>query len=99
MSGNTFKNNIVYSSSSFQNPLWHASAGPQLPADAAHLYYSAAGATISNSVVVDSSPKYGDPQFANPGAGDYAIPASSPAYSQINWQTLPTDQGPLANPL
>jgi hypothetical protein len=100
MTGNTFTNNIIYSAGSFQPSLWaFGGSGIQLPVDTTNLYYSAISASIPNVVVVDSAPKYANPQFTNPSIGDYSMPSSSPAYSQISWQTLATDQGPLPNPL
>lgn len=100
MNGNTFTNNIIYSSSAFNNPLW-ASGIAQTDApltNNTNLYYSATNAQIPNTVIPDTNPQYANPQFTNPSAGDYSIPASSAAYSLINWQTIPTDQGPLPNP-
>lgn len=100
MAGNTFTNNIVYSANNFHNPLWNLgiNAPDVQPADNNNLYYSATNASIPNSIVIDSAPHTANPQFNNPSNGDYTMPLSSPAYTQINWHTLPTDQGPLANP-
>jgi Right handed beta helix region len=100
MTSNTFTNNIIYSGSSFHNPLWslNIGSGDAMLADNTNLYYSATGAAIPNSGVVDTNPKHANPAFTNPGAGDYTIPSNSPAYTDINWQTLPVDQGPLASP-
>ena len=100
MPGNTFKNNIVYSSSAFPASLWRIIISPYdaLPINSANLYYSASGAAIPNSDSVDARPTFANPQFSNAAAADYSIPASSPAYSSIAWQTLPTDQGPLPSP-
>ena len=100
MPGNTFKNNIIYSSSNFPDSLWRIDISPidALPLAASNLYYSATGAPILNTDSVDTSPVYANPQFTNAAAGDYSLPASSPSYSRIGWQTLPTDQGPLPSP-
>jgi uncharacterized protein (DUF779 family) len=98
MSGNVFKNNIVYFSSTAPNPLWRVGIGSSdaLPTDTTNLYYSASGASISNTgPIVDANPVYANPQFTNPSAGDYSMPSTSPAYLLIQFQSLPTDQGPL----
>ena len=98
MAGNAFQNNIVYFSSTVPNPLWtvRIESRDALPADATNLYYSATGASISDGgQIVDANPVYGDPQFSHPSGGDYSMTATSPAYTQIQFQALPTDQGPL----
>jgi parallel beta-helix repeat protein len=97
MAGNTFTNNIVYSSGNFHTPLWHVGIGGSdaRPTDNTNLYYSATNASIPNSGVVDTNPKYANPIFVNASAGDYSMPATSPAYTLIQFQPLPTDQGPL----
>lgn len=100
MGSNTFTNNIIYSSGNFHNPLWNTCcmSGMTRPTDNTNLYYSATGASIPNSGIVDTNPVYANPQFTNPSAGDYSMPANSPAYSLIQFQPLPTDQGPQASP-
>jgi parallel beta-helix repeat protein len=98
MTGNVFQRNIIYSSGSTPSPLWQVGIGPSdaLPADSTNLYYSASGAAISNSgQIVDTNPSYTNPQFTNPAAGDYSMPSTSPAYSLIQFQKLPVDQGPV----
>jgi len=101
MTGNVFKQNIVYFTSSTPNPLWRWGQAPSdtlmtKPTDTTNLYYSASGASISNTgQIVDANPVYANPQFTNPSRGDYSMPATSPAYSLIQFQPLPTDQGPL----
>jgi hypothetical protein len=99
MAGNTFTNNIVYFSNTAPNPLWQVGIGASdaPPTDTTNLYYSASGANISNTgPLVDANPVYANPQFTNPSAGDYSMPSTSPAYLLIQFQPLPTDQGPLA---
>jgi hypothetical protein len=98
MAGNTFENNIVYFSSTVSNTLWVVGIGSSdaLPTVETNLYYSATGASISNGGrIVDANPVYADPQFKNPSGGDYSMTPTSPAYTQIQFQTLPTDQGPI----
>jgi hypothetical protein len=101
MTGNVFKQNIVYFANTAPNPLWRWSQDPNdtlmtKPTDTTNLYYSATGASIPNSgQIVDAKPVYANPQFTNPSGGDYSMPATSPAYSLIQFQPLPTDQGPL----
>ena len=98
MAGNAFENNIVYFSSAVPNSLWVVGIGSSdaLPTVATNLYYSATGASISDSgQIVDADPVYADPQFRNPSGGDYSMKPTSPAYTQIQFQALPTDQGPV----
>jgi len=97
MAGNTFTNNIVYSSGTFHNPLWNTCCvgSAMLPTDNTNLYFSATGANIPNSGIVDTNPVYANPEFTNPSAGNYSMPVASPAYTQIQFRPLPTDQGPL----
>jgi parallel beta-helix repeat protein len=100
MAGNVFKNNIVYFSGSVPASLWQVgiSSGDVLPTDSTNLYYSASGAKIPNSTIVDTNPVYANPQFTNASAGDYSMPSNSPAYTQISFQPLPANQGPLSSP-
>ena len=104
-SGNSFKQNIVYSSGSFPNPLWTNGGGGRLPpTDTSNLYYSASGATIPNnsgpySGIVDSNPIYANPEFADPAANNYSMPSTSPAYTQAGFQPLSTNRGPSLNPV
>jgi Right handed beta helix region len=100
MAGNTFTNNIIWSESAFPNTLWLNYNKPPTPLDKhTNLYCSGDGSPIYNVLPIkDADPKYCCPGFANPGNNDYTIPQGSCAYSQIGWQTLPTDQGPLPNP-
>jgi len=102
MTGNVFERNIIYYSGA---PTWiwnvqiHPSDG--LPMDSGNLYYSASGADIPNGVgpngptVIDAHPVYANPQFTDPSSANYSMPSSSPAYTLIGFQPLPTDQGPL----
>jgi Ricin-type beta-trefoil lectin domain-like/Right handed beta helix region len=97
MSGNIFERNIIYYSGS-PSYVWNVQINPgdALPTDSTNLYYSATGATIPNGpVVVDVKPVYANPNFNQPSAGNYSMPSSSPAYSLIGFQPLPTNQGPL----
>ena len=100
MAGNTFSNNIVYSQSEFPETFWNEFGSPPTQlADTTNLYYSENDSQIPNGQpIVDAHPKHGTPRFTDPGNNDYTIAPTSPAYHKINWQTLPTDQGPLANP-
>jgi hypothetical protein len=104
--GNVFENNIVYSSGSWPSyGLWWLSPyGTGRPTENANLYYSPTGNAPNPSGVYDgggaanvydANPFSVNPNFTNPSANNYTIPSNSPAYSDINWQTLPTNQGPL----
>jgi hypothetical protein len=106
--GYTFSNNIVYdgNGSWWSYFWWIAGDAPQtnLPNITTNLWYSPAGnapnplgivngaypANISNANAFNANPL-----FVNPAAGNYALSPSSPAYADIGWTTLPTDQGPL----
>ena len=99
MSANSFNQNIVYFSGGPVPPfLWWtdipANAAP--PNVANNLYYAVSGAAVPSTP--DVNPAFANPQFANESAGNYSMPAGGPAYALINWTTLPTDQGPVANP-
>ncbi len=99
MSANSFNQNIVYFSGGPVPPfLWWtdipANATP--PNVANNLYFAVSGAAVPSTP--DVNPAFADPQFANEPAGNYSMPAGGPAYVLINWTTLPTDQGPVANP-
>jgi hypothetical protein len=98
MAGNVIERNIVYFSGNPPASLYACGIGPSdvLPLDSNNLYYSATGARVPNgSIILDASPTYANPEFSNPSAGNYSMPLSSPAYSWIGFQALPTDQGPL----
>jgi hypothetical protein len=92
--GSSFTHNIIYSSGSFPGTLWVINSST-LPTDNTNLYFSATGASIPNTGVVDTNPFNANPGFTNPSGNDYSIPLSSPAYGLISFQTLPTDQGPV----
>lgn len=98
MSANVIENNLLYFGSSTPASLYqvNTSAADALPAVANQLYFSQRGASISNQgFIVDVSPVYADPLFTNPGGGDYSMPSSSPSYTLVHFQALPTDLGPL----
>ena len=99
MAANDFQGNIVYYQSTSPNPQWQWSQGGSSmapPTDTTNLYYSATGAPIPNGgEIVDSNPYYANPQFQSAGTGNFTIPSNSAAYSDIGWNTLPTNQGPL----
>jgi hypothetical protein len=106
--GYTFKNNIVYDgNNSWLSYMWWIEGLPpqtNLPTVTTNLWYSPAGnapspfgivngagpASISNTNAFNANPL-----FVNPAVNNYALSPSSPAYADIGWTTLPTDQGPL----
>jgi len=104
MTGNVFRQNIVYFANSAPNPLWQWGQDPSdtlmtKPTDTTNLYYSSSGASIPNSgQIIDTNLVYANPLFTAPSVGDYSMPSNSPAYTQISFQALPTDQGPLSSP-
>lgn len=102
MTGNVFQKNLVYFSNSAPSSLYavYTTPGDASMTSSSNLYYSATGATIPNGAgIVDTNPVYANPQFTNPPLGDYSMPASSPAYTAVEFQTLPTDQGPSQAPV
>ena len=96
MASNVFAYNLVYFSGSAPSPLDQVSLfGPDVTGVAGNnLYYSATGATIPNTTIVDSSRILANPGFTSPSTGDYSMPATSPAFA-MGFTALPTDQGPL----
>ena len=107
MAGNSFTNNIVWSANAFPqgHGFWLQYNKPQNPLIVdTNIYCSAVGSPVpltgSNlpPAFKDRNPKSCCPSFANPAGNDYTISPTSCVYSDINWQTLPTDQGPLPNP-
>jgi hypothetical protein len=98
MNGNVFERNIIYLSNTPPASLWRVgiSSSDAVPVDSTNLYYSASGASIADSgTILDASPFYANPEFTNPLARDYSMPSSSLVYGLIQFQPLPTDQGPL----
>jgi hypothetical protein len=98
MTGNQFTGNIVYYDGGAPNPIWRVGGtGITMPSVSTNLYYAADGSSVPNSgSAVDSKPFFGNPQFASANGGNFSMPSGSPAYANIGWQTLPTDQGPVA---
>jgi hypothetical protein len=98
MGANILNMNLIYFSGSAPKALWlfDIPGNDARPLVVNNLYWSATGASVPTDP--DANPGITDPQFANPSAGDYSMPPASPAYTRINWTTLPTDQGPLPNP-
>ena len=97
-SGNSFAHNIVFSPGGWPNTLWQKDQA-SAPAASGNDYYSMTGASITNwGGITDSNPFHDNPDFANLAASDYTVGTNSAVYSDIGWQTLPADQGPLPNP-
>ncbi len=99
MAGNIFETNLIYFEGAVPSDLYQVNilASDALPTDQDNLYYSVNGSSIPNGQdIVDSSPVYANPEFAEPSAGNYSMPASSPAYTTVGFQSLPTDQGPVS---
>jgi len=96
MAGNSFTNNIVYTSGNFPALWWVSNqGGDSLPTDNTNDYFSATGAAMSNTAVVDTNLQNINPEFTNPSANDYSMSSSSQMHSMINFQPLPTDHGPV----
>jgi hypothetical protein len=100
MTSNDFKSNIVYYTGAAPSPQWEwaqSDTSMAALADTGNLYYSASGAAISNSgPIVDSRPYYANPQFQSASTGNFSMPSTSPAYTDLGWKTLATNQGLLS---
>jgi parallel beta-helix repeat protein len=98
-SGNIFTHNIVFAPGSWPGVLWQIMPSTYTkPSAWANVYYSMTGAAVSSYEVPDASPFSDNPLFANPSADDYRVGMGSAVFTDIAWQTLPIDQGPVANP-
>jgi hypothetical protein len=129
MDGNTFENNIIYTSEASAdgydgpwpdpyksvNQLWQEACGgsptctnpPNAPTVNTNIYWSTIGSSYPPSAfgICDScSPNIEEtnafninPEFADPAENNYAVGNSAVA-TDIDWQALPTDLGPLADP-
>jgi hypothetical protein len=98
MLGNDTERNLIYFGNSVPASLYQVNIGSTdaLPHDANQLYYSVLGPTIPNGKTpIDLSPIYANPQFMNPSGDNYSMPSTSPAYTWVLFQQLPTNLGPL----
>jgi len=97
MTFNVFTKNLIYSASSYPSSLYliYINSGDALISASNNLYFSATGANIPNTGIVDSNRVLANPLFPSPSTGDYSMPATSPAYSTVGFTALPTDQGPM----
>ena len=97
MAGNVVTKNLIYWASETPSTLCLVgiNQGDALPNLHMNLYFSATGANVPNVDVVDSNGILTDPLFANPAAGDYSMPGNSPAFTQVGFKPLVTDQGPV----
>jgi len=101
MGGNTFTNNIIYTSGNFPT-LWIGNTtGVTFPTVTNNDYWSVTGATANTSAgppgSPDSNPQTQNPLFGNPSANNYVIGGGSLVLSApVSFPVLPTDQGPVA---
>ena len=98
MLGNHTERNLIYFGNSVPASLYQVNIGSAdaMPYVANQLYYSVLSATIPNGkTIIDLSPIYANPQFTNPTGDDYSMPSTSPAYTWVLFQQLPTNLGPL----
>jgi parallel beta-helix repeat protein len=83
MSGNVFKDNIVYSSSPPPKTLWQywngSAAAIANPALSNNLYYDTRGTMPNTAPIIDSAPIYANPLFINAANQNYNLQAGSPA--------------------
>ncbi len=73
MTGNVFACNIVYSSAVPPSVLWRFSKTVELPDVNDNLYWDTQGAMPNSGDIVDRHPIFLDPQFVNPGQGNYNL--------------------------
>ena len=100
MSGNTWTNNIVWTSGSFPSQLRNEYGAPgNPPAVNTNDYWPTIPALCPSCspAFTDTNPKSCDPGFVNPAVNNYTVTETS-CTNQIGWVALPTDQGPLPNP-
>jgi|HubBroStandDraft_4_1064222.scaffolds.fasta_scaffold99445_2 hypothetical protein len=100
MSGNTWTNNIVWTSESFPGRLRNEFGGPgNPPAVSTNDYWPTIPAHCPGCTpaFTDTNPKNCDPGFVDPASNNYTVTSTS-CTAQIGWKALPTDQGPLPNP-
>ena len=103
MGSNIFTKNLVYTSGSATGMTLWANQKTSIDANPSvsnNLYYAVGGGTPQNPSqgISDTSPVYANPQFTSPSTGNYSMPSSSPSYTSMGFQPLPTDQGPLPDP-
>lgn len=100
MSGNTWTNNIVWTSGSFPSQLRNEYGAPgNPPAVNTNDYWPTIPALCPSCspAFTDTNSKSCDPGFVNPAVNNYTVTKTS-CTNQIRWLALPTDQGPLPNP-
>jgi len=103
MQANTIERNIVFSTSTFPQPLWklpgiRQTPSMNLPSVTNNLYYSGSGGEgAGGGMIVDAHPVFADPGFRDSSSGNFDMPESSAAF-RIGFQPLPHDQGPLPSP-
>ena len=82
--------NIIYGASASQTPYSYIAGGS--PNISGNLYYNTSGATMRSAApTADSNPTYGNPNFANASAGNYALQTGSAA-GAIGFQSISQSQ-------
>ena len=100
MSGNTWTNNIFWTSAIFPSQIRNAYGAPgNPPAVNSNDYWPTMPALCASCspAFTDTHPKVCDPGFVNPEGNNYTVTNTS-CTNQIGWVALPTDQGPLPKP-
>lgn len=100
MGGNTWTNNIFWTSGSFPSQLQNEYGAPgNPPAVNSNDYWPTLPAVCPscNPAFIDTNAKSCDPGFVNPAENNYTVTKTA-CTNQIGWVILPTDQGPLPNP-
>ena len=94
MAANVFTKNLIYSSSAYPSSLYliYLYQGDALVASSNNLYYSAAGAGMPNTGMLESNPVLANPLFTSPSTADYSMPQSSPAFTLVGFAPLATGQ-------
>jgi PKD repeat protein len=100
---------VVDFNGSWWNYFWMVEASPTvaLPTVTTNQWYSPAGNAPtsfgiyfggSNANIPNTNPFNGDPLFTNRAGLDYSLQPTSPAFTNLGWTALPTDQGPVNSP-
>jgi hypothetical protein len=92
MAGNVFSHNIVYSDGGING--WDyidaTNGGITTLRDSDNMYYTPTGIYNSpSSAIIDTTPDFANPMFADPASNNYTLQSNSPA-AQISFTPIDT---------